>query len=433
MPNSASSTRPLRILILSWELLPVYAGGLGILVRDVVDELKAQGNSVKVLMPRIPPRTQVEDAFVLPRLYNRFYREDKPIKELDYGLELVDRRGRTPGATWPPLFQSAKKSKKGSSFTLYPNNLPRIVRAYARTCAEHVSQHRNDYDLIIGMDWMATPAYHLIKQLDLDIPFFFHVNSTEWDRAPNPRRVTAGHTINKRLESELFLQADAVLAISQVTKQALIEHCRVPEEKITVISNDLSFDPEQTGYTELDKGKNVLYIGRITAQKGLPFLLDTAEKVIGIDSQIRFLIAGDGEDMSDTVETIAERCLEKNCIVIGWVNGEQKKQLYKSADLFVMTSPSEPFGLTPLEAIISDVPVISSKNCGFLDVIPSTPTYAYHDTARFAEILLHYINDPADRAALLQKQKEEYGRHSWSEQIKKITDLAREHLARLRA
>ena len=423
--STPKSTDSLRILILSWELLPVYAGGLGILVRDVVDELKAQGNEVRVLMPRIPPRTEVEDAFTVPRDFNKFYREDKLVPGLDYTIDLADRRGRTPGAMWPPLFQGRKKSTRGSSFTLYPNNLPRLVRAYAHTCAKYLEAHQGEYDLVIGMDWMSTPAFHLIRERGLEIPFFFHVNSTEWDRTPNPRRVTAGYTANKRLEGENFKRADAVLAISQVTKQALIEHCEVPEEKLHIVSNDLSFDPETKGYTELDKGKNVLYIGRIAAQKGLPFLLDTAEKVIGIDSQIRFLIAGDGEDMSDTIETIAERGLEKNCIIIGWVNGDQKKQLYKSADLFVMTSPSEPFGLTPLEAIISDVPVISSKNCGFLDVIPSTPTYAYHDTARFAEILLHYINDPEDRATLLERQKEEYAKHSWSREIRKITDLAR--------
>ena len=428
MTATKKSSASLRILILSWELLPVYAGGLGILVRDVVDELKAQGNEVRVLMPRIPPRTEVEDAFSIPRDFNKFYREDKPVEGLDYNIDLADRRGRTPGAMWPPLFQGRKKAKKNSAFTLYPNNLPRLVRAYAHTCAKYLAEHESEYDLVIGMDWMSTPAFHAIRTRKIDVPFFFHVNSTEWDRTPNPRRVTAGYTANKRLEGTLFKEADAVLAISQVTKQALVEHCEVPEEKLHIISNDLSFDPEQKGYTELDKGKNVLYIGRITAQKGLPFLLDTAEKVIGIDSQIRFLIAGDGEDMADTVETIAERGLEKNCIIIGWVNGEQKKQLYKSADLFVMTSPSEPFGLTPLEAIISDVPVISSKNCGFLDVVPATPTYDYHDTARFAEMLLHYINDSEDRAKLLTRQKEEYAKHSWSDQIAKITDLARTFL-----
>lgn len=414
-----------RILLLSWELLPVYAGGLGVLARDVVDELKRQGYDVDVLLPRIPARTKVEDGFSIPRLYNKFFKENKPIKGLDYGIDLMDGKGRTPGVLWPTLFSNGRGGKK-SGLNLYPNNLPKHARAYGYTCYEYIKQNHKNYSLIVGFDWMTTPAFHLIKELNLPIPFYFHINSIEQDRTPDPRKLTTGCHYNKKLESKYFKEADHVIAISSVTKNGLIEHCGVPESKITIVSNDISFKPETKGYRELDKGKNILFIGRITDQKGIPFLLDTAEKVVSIDSQIRFLIAGDGNGMHQTVETIAERGLEKNCIMIGWVGNDQKKQLYKSADLFVMTSPSEPFGLTPLEAVMSDVPVISSQKCGFLDVIPSTPTYEYYDTNRFAELVLHYINDKEDHGRLLAKQKEEYSNHSWSDQIAKITTILSE-------
>ncbi len=418
----SGNTSKKKILLLSWELSPVYAGGLGILARDVVDELKNQGNEVEVLLPRIPPRTEVLHGFSIPRLYNKYFKENNTIKGLDYNIDLMDGKGRTPGALWPKLFSSAARSKS-SDLNLYPNNLPKHVRAYAQVCRDYVRDNADRFDLIIGFDWMTAPAFHLIKELKLDIPFFFHVNSTEWDRTPDPRRIIVGCQYNKKLESKYFKEAEHVLSISSVTKDALVEHCGVPEDKITVISNDITFNPDTKGYTDLNKGKNVLFIGRVDQQKGIPFLLDTAEKVVSIDSQIRFLIAGDGKDMDITVETIAERGLEKNCIIIGWVNNEQKKQLYKSADLFAMTSPSEPFGLTPLEAIMSDVPVISSQKCGFLDVLPSTPTYEYYDTNRFAELVLHYINDTEDRSRLMAKQKEEYALHSWPTQIAKITAL----------
>ncbi|NJL96848.1 glycosyltransferase family 4 protein [Candidatus Gracilibacteria bacterium] len=199
-----------------------------------------------------------------------------------------------------------------------------------------------------------------------------------------------------------------------------MKHCQVSAQKIIVVNNDITFIPDTKGYKELDKGKNILFVGRIFPQKGLEFLLDTAQKVIGIDPQVKFLIGGDGIMIPQVVQSIAERELEKNVLLTGWVNSSVKKQLYKSGDLFVMPSPSEPFGLTALEAIKSGVPVISSKHCGFLDVVPSTPTFEYYDTHKFAEMILHYIDNKKILQNLLQTQQKELSKHKWPDQIAKI-------------
>jgi glycogen synthase len=421
-PNSSKS-----ILILSWELLPLYAGGLGVLVRDIVDELKAQGHKVDVLIPRVPANSNIPDAISFPQEYRTYFKNNSLIPGLDFAIDSTDTGQRKKTISWPRLFSNPSQQSTNKHFVLYPPSLPKHVRAYAQVCKEYYLKHHQKYDLILGMDWLSIPAFHLIdqirKELQLDTKFFFHVNSTEWDRSPNPKTILPVYAAITKLESTVFKRADKVLAISNITKRQLLEHCDVPSKQLVVISNNLTFNPKTNGYKELNKGKNILFIGRIDSQKGLQFLLDTAEKVVAIDPQIRFIIAGDGGEMPNVIETIAERSLEKNCIIIGWVNTEQKKLLYKSGDLFVMTSPSEPFGLTPLESVISGVPVLSSKLCGFLDVLPSTPTYDYHDTNRFAELLLHYINDQEDRKKLLAKQQAEYAAHSWSDEIKKIIEL----------
>jgi glycogen synthase len=426
--NSSDKEYPsYRILILSWELLPVYAGGLGVLVRDVVDELINQNCEVDVLLPRVPAGVKIQNGFTLPKIYNKHLKEGKPMEEISYDSISMQDPSKITKKPWLPLFINKRGSKIKNHFVLYPNSLPKHIRAYARTAEEYLKSIDKTYDLVIGMDWHSIPAFTLIKKSFPKLSFYFHVNSTEWDRTPNPRKFSPGYLSNCYLESTYFKEADKILAISNITKQMLIEHCEVPVEKIEIISNNITFNPEKNGFTELDKGKNVLFIGRVDGQKGLGFLLDTAERVTNIDPQIRFLIAGDGPEIPNIIEAIAEKGLEKQCLIMGWVNNDQKRQLYKSADLFVMTSPSEPFGLTPLEAIISDVPVISSKKCGFLDVIPSTPTYDYYDTNRFSELLVYYINDKKARNNLLKKQQEEYKNHSWSEQIKKILILLNEN------
>lgn len=403
-----------KIVILSWEMFPVYAGGLGILTSDLVDELRNQGVDVTVLIPH--KKKNESDPYVvsLEKETRKCYKKNARVPGFNFKVDHFRPTNRNPLASVPAMFSSGKSP---STQNLYPNQTPLLTQAFAFAALDYLKEY--NFDLIIGMDWMSIPSFVLLKESLDSVPFWFYVNSTELDRT-NRSKFTGTAKAIFEIEEQYFPQSDKIVAISSITKNILVNSYKVNELNTLIISNHVSFSPQTKGFPELDKGKNVLFIGRLAPQKGLSFLLDTAERVLSFDRSVKFLIAGDGEQLADAVTSVCERQLENNVLFTGWLNMEQKRQLYRSGDLFVMPSPSEPFGLTPLEAIISGVPVISSKSCGFLDVIPSTPTFDYHDTHAFAELILFYLQNPQKIKELIQNQKEDLAKHDWSREVAKI-------------
>jgi glycogen synthase len=409
-----------KIALLSWEYYPMYEGGLGLMAREVSEELIRQGIDVTVLVPNIPKEYQLPDFVVsLQTSLKKLGKTSSQIPELDFALDMFRPSGRKPGPIWPPLFASKKTQTSNKKTTLYPNNTPAISKAFGQAVLKYL-QENTDIQLVIGVDWESIPAFHLVKK-NTQIPFVFYIHGTEYDR--NPAKILSKGGVIFDLEKKNFKLGDYLLSISEISSGFLEKIYQVPKDKITVVFDDIKFQPEPASFAELNKGKNVLFIGRVESQKGLGFLIDTAHKTRQVDPQVRFIVAGDGSGLSSLIDSVAERELERNILFTGWVGDELKKQLYSSSDLFVMPSPSEPFGLTALEAIRSGVPVIASATSGFCAVVPSTPTFNYYDTNTFEQMILFYLNNKEAARTLLAKQQEELSRHSWELEVKKIVKV----------
>jgi hypothetical protein len=507
-----------KILILSWEIFPLYAGGLGFLTQSVVEEMVKQNCEVVVLVPNLPKNMKIENTQSLDKRVRFYLKKNKEIPNLDFELDNFGQK-KVNQVNWPALY-SNQKIKNNKKFNIYPQNTPAISKAFAWSVLEFI-QENNDFDLIIGMDWETIPSFYLLEnyfgrgenltfnqedgsesknnlvksagnsltnsttnsnagssilaknneiqaensqnkenttsenltekiQNELQIAaqktslkkekkfetdpenslenpkkpeFYFYINATELDRGPeqiNQKESKENPLLT--LEKKAYKLASKVISISDITRNILTDHYQVLPEKILTVYNDIHFEPSTEHFDNITGGKNVLFIGRLEVQKGLFFLLETALRVLEIDPQVKFFIAGDGDLLPQLVENICEKVLEKSFFLTGWVNEADKKRLYKSCDLFVMPSPSEPFGLTPLEAIRSGTAVISSKTCGFLSLIPSTPTFAYHDINNFAQLIIYYLHNPNERNRLLETQKKELAQHSWSKEIAKILD-----------
>ncbi|MEY3470947.1 MAG: hypothetical protein RLZZ223_297 [Candidatus Parcubacteria bacterium] len=414
---------PKRILILSWEILPLMEGGLGVLVRSLVDELKNQGAKVTVLVPH--NADHIKDIISLEKEVKKYAKTDNIIPGLeDFTLKEFVPKGKKQYVRWPLLYSKGNNKKE----TLYPNHTPVLTRAYACAVYDWLTQNGQEFDVIYGMDWMSIPAHFLLLHHGVKTPFYYHINSSEVDRSGGYIH-NNDHTAKAlyELEKKGFYRADKVAVVSDVSKQVLVEDYNLPAEKIYPIYNDISFEPEKIGFEHLDKGKNVLFVGRVVGQKGLFFLLETAVRVLQIDPQVTFIIAGDGSTegnlLPEIVEHVAKRKLEKNILFTGWVNSDDKKQLYKTSQLFVMPSPNEPFGLTALEAIRSGVPTIASETSGFISVVPSTPTFAYYDIEAFANSILHFIQSKEARIELLKRQQEDLSQHNWPKEVAKLLGL----------
>jgi glycosyltransferase involved in cell wall biosynthesis len=394
----------------------MFAGGLGFLAKHVTAELQNQGHTVTVACPYIPSEMKKDvKAIDLASELKQFAKEGLTIKNLDFKLEYFRPKGTTQNKTWPDLFSSTQAKKK--KINLYPNSTPIITKAFGLAVEKLVK--KNKFDIVIGMDWETIPAFIQLRNTS-NIPFVFYINATEFDR--NIGKFGGSARIIANRERDTYIKADGIVAISEISKKMLHNFCNIPNSKIQVIYNDLDFTPIHLDIPDLEKGKNVLFIGRMENQKGISFLLETASKVIQVDPQVKFIIAGDGAKMGPTILAVAEKELEKNILFTGWLGNEDKKRLYASCDLFVMPSPSEPFGLTALEAIRSKLPVIASNTSGFIGIIPSTPTFDYYDTQAFTQQILFYLGNKTAKDDLLKKQEEDLSKHSWADQIKNLTN-----------
>jgi glycogen synthase len=408
-----------KIIILTWEYGPIYVGGLGILVESLANELIAQGKDIEVLIPHsikgfeLPPYVTS-----MHTKTQKYYNQKYIVPEL--GLIRNFKENKKNAKIWPQLFSNpASKQKVSNQELLYPPvKLPGLVQSYAKSACEYLMKYPEDQPLqILAMDWLSVPTMKLLKTHRPQYKQVFYVNSTEYDRAPNK--------INKKVkhvEDVGFEIADLVGVVSEITKTSIVEEFGIKPEKIHVVFNDLEFNPDVLPHHQIESGKNVLFVGRLTQQKGLDFLIDAATHLVKIDNQIKFLIAGDGELTPDLIEKVAEKELEKNIIFTGYLNAAEKKILYRSTDIFVMPSPSEPFGLTALEAIKSGKPVIASEKSGFVGVVPSTPTFKYYDSSKFMEMLLFYISNPHEREILVRQQQEDLKQHSWHKQVSYFTE-----------
>jgi len=409
------------VLFITTEYYPMYNGGLGMLTKHVVEELIDQGAKVTVLVPQVPKSTKLPINTVnLHKNIKSFLSNPKDIPGLDFGIDTFISTKSKHRKPWPRLYSNVKSQPKLP--VLYPNNMPAVAKALAWAVDKYLSENPN-FDLVIAPDWFSIPTFVLLKETKPRLPFIFYINATELDRAVDLSRIGATGKVIFDLEKRFYKEADGVIAISDLSRTSLEQDFEVSQSKLTAVYNDVNFVPVKESYKAIKNGKNVMFLGRVERQKGLSFLVQTAMRVNQIDPSIKFIIAGDGDQLPNVVDSVVEQEMEKQFIFTGWLDSKQKAKLYRSVALFVMPSPREPFGLTPFEAIRSGVPVISSNTSGFTSVIKSTPTFNYHDVDGFAQLIIHYINNTEDAKELLKLQSKELKEHSWSDQVKHLLEF----------
>jgi glycosyltransferase involved in cell wall biosynthesis len=390
-----------KILILSWEIYPNYCGGLGVLVRHLVNELQAQGHNVDVLIP--DTKVTIEDKNIInlePRI-KHYLTLKKEIPNLDFKLKNF----RSSAHNIPDLRVTR----------IYPKNTPAITSAYAFAVQEYLVDKQ--YDMILGMDWLTIPTFCLLSASN-PTPFAFYINGTEIDRNYGAKMSKTSLAIHN-LEKRFYNQADLIFTVSSVCKKVLIKYLNCKAGKIKIIHNDSEIKTiiaEQ----ELRNPKRILFLGRLAYQKGLKYLLQSFRKLTKLDANVELVIVGDGEQKKYIDKYIEYHKLDDKIKLIPWLEGEDKTNIYLTAKVFMMPSVSEPFGLTALEAIRHGLPILASSRCGFCDIIPSTPTYEFTDTKQQSLLMNEYLNNEEQWKTLIELQKAELSVHNWADQIRKI-------------
>lgn len=373
----------MKILMLGWELPPRNSGGLGVACYHLCSSLADAGVAIDFVMPfALAPESKVNFMRVHTTAHNAPY----------------DARFFGPYAHWSAELQTQQHH--------YRQKVGQLVKA-------------NDYDAIHAHDWLTLEAGVFAKQLT-GKPLIAHVHSTEYDRCGQ----TTGNPLVHEIEQTCLAMADRIVAVSEATKATLVMQYGLPPEKIDVVYS--AIDPSLTKlphddastYVYLQKMQShgykvVVSLGRLTIQKGLQYLLRAAQAAISKNPKLLFLVVGDGEQRDELIALSAELGISEHVLFTGFLRGKQWRDAYQIGDMFVMSSVSEPYGLTALEAAGLGTPVILTKQSGVSEVLHSSLRFDFWDTQKLADYIINIAEQPALRVSLAHNAHTEVQHMSW--------------------
>ena len=278
-----------------------------------------------------------------------------------------------------------------------------------------------DFDVVHAHDWMTYPAAIAVAAVT-GKPLVVHVHSTEFDRS--------GEHVNQHIydiERRGMHAADKVIAVSHLTRNVIISRYGVLGEKVEVVYNGV----ERNGDSRLNlprlgiksNEKIVLFLGRITMQKGPEYFLMAAKKVLEEIENVKFVMAGSGDMMHRTIEMAAHMGIGQKVLFTGFLHGEDVEKVYKMADLYVMPSVSEPFGIAPLEALNHDVPVLISKQSGVAEVLTHVLKVDFWDVQEMANKIVAVLKYPPLQMTLREHGNFEVRKLRWLDSATKCVKL----------
>lgn len=393
----------MKILMLGWELPPHNSGGLGVACLNMARALSGQGVEIDFVVPYTAKHPQIKFMNVLSATgLDPIYR---------YGggsyasLEIIDK-----------IIPTADEAKNLS------------IREVQHSYCDFINKYLMDYkpDVVHAHDWLTYEAGILAKK-NYHLPFIAHVHATEFDRAG----MNVGNPLIHEIEYEGLMLADKIIAVSETTKRIIHDKYHIPLNKINVIYNSLDEDYAISGYHFDDNSYEYLKklkstghtiistVGRFTIQKGLPNLMRAAALAIHKNPKLIFVFAGDGEERNDLINLSADLGISKNVIFTGFIRGKRLRDIYSISDIFVMSSISEPFGLTALEAAHHGDALILTYQSGVSEIIWSAMKYDFWDVHKLADEILAIAENPALRDSLRQNVINEYRKISWDNVAKK--------------
>lgn len=378
-----------------WELPPYNSGGLGVACLGLGRALSDNG---------------VDLTFVLPKLAGK--KHNYPFKVVGAGVKDFE------------YYSAYKNMSSQKTLNQYQRDtwpLLNAVRHYSHLAGNLAAN--GGYDIIHAHDWLTYGAGINAKKL-IAKPLVAHVHATEYDRSGE-------HGLNptvRTIEKHGMQVADRVVPVSNHTKNLIHNKYGIAPQKIAVVHNGLDTVEFENGSTVpfgLKKlgFKIVLYIGRITYQKGPEYFLKAAKKVLETNKKVVFVVAGSGDQYEYMIQQAAEIGISANVFFTGFVRGNKQYTLFKEADLVVMPSVSEPFGLVALESLYFETPVIVSKTSGVGEVLPNSIKVDFWDTDKMAYDINLVLQNPAFSYLLGTHGKKEALEQTWEKAAEKLVGI----------
>ena len=397
----------MKILMLGWELPPHNSGGLGVACLNMAKALANEGADIDFVVPYEAEHPDIKFMHVLSATHlDPIYRYGSGAYESHRILEKII----------PTTDSSSLVS----------------IRDVQKSYCDFVNQYLMEFkpELVHAHDWLTYEAGILAKQ-KYDLPLIAHVHSTEYDRAG----MHVGNPLIHEIEYEGLMLADKIIAVSEITKRIVHEKYHIPLNKIDVIYNSLDDNYESTSYkfnqdsyayirALKEAGYTVVStVGRFTIQKGLRNLMHAAALALHKNPKLLFVFAGDGEERNALINLAAKLGISKNVVFTGFIRGKKLRDIYSISDVFVMSSISEPFGLTALEAAHHGDCLILTKQSGVSEIIWSAMKYDFWDERKLADQILAIADNPALKETLVHNVRQEYHKISWNQVAKKCVKI----------
>ena len=299
----------------------------------------------------------------------------------------------------------------------YPDNLLEEINNYSIMAG--VVARTEQFDIIHSHDWLTYPAGIHAKQVT-GKPLVIHVHATDYDRS----RGNVNPTVFA-IERDGMTYADHIITVSDLTRRTVIEKYGIDPAKVTTVHNAVVPLSEELLNVQAQKPKEkvVTFLGRITMQKGPDYFVEAAAKVLKLDHNVRFVMAGSGDMMDKMIDLAAERGIADRFHFPGFQKGKQVYEILKASDVYMMPSVSEPFGISPLEAMQMGVPSIISKQSGCAEILTNVIKTDYWDIDAMADAVYSIINYPAMYQQLREDGLAEVTEITWDKAGQKVINI----------
>ncbi len=444
----------MNIFMLGWEFPPFISGGLGTACYGLTRGLNDLGHRVIFVLPqpvsgeyathvriKTPSALMAETACrsysieefenvefrAIPSTLQAYGSPSDALTEewVTSGQSIIETEHAASGPGGHGAVESvpASRTHRGGSSGHYGGDMFSETQRYARIAL--ALSRGESFDVIHAHDWMTFPAALLVARTSRK-PLVVHVHSTEFDRS--------GDNVNQRIydiEREGVHTADRTIAVSFLTRNILLTRYAAPADRVHVVYNAIDNNGGKivTPPTIRRDEKIVLFLGRITMQKGPEYFLAAAKKVLEFVKNVRFVMAGSGDMMRRAIELAAELGIGHKVVFTGFLRGDDVARVFKMADLYVMPSVSEPFGIAPLEAMSHDVPVLISKQSGVSEVLAHVLKVDFWDIDEMANKIVAVLRHPPLRSTLRHHGTFEIRKLTWRDSAQNCVDVYQQAVA----
>ena len=431
----------MRVLMYGWEFPPHISGGLGVACFEMTRALRDLGHEITFVVPRLKEGVDTAshvrlvgmaqfataEQSIVEAETQRFL-EGIEIKAIESPLRpyLTDPEYQEIIERLEKIHRERRGSEEGFHVTFtgdYGSDLISEVVRYAQVAGAVAATI--PHDVIHAHDWLTMLAGIEAHRVS-GRPLVLHVHALEFDRS--------GENVNQAVyDIERFgmKHADRVVAVSQLTKQTIISRYDIDPAKVEVVYNAVSSRSRQAGESRgARREKVVLFLGRITFQKGPDYFVEAAGKILKNRDDVRFVMAGSGDMAPRVIQRVAELRIGKRFHFTGFLTGAAVDRMYEESDIYVMPSVSEPFGISPLEAMCHDVPVIISKQSGVAEVLKHTLKVDFWDVGELANKINALLDHPSLRDELVRQGAREIENLKWGNAARRLTGIYEQLVAR---